>query len=384
MKFLILLFLVTVLPSNVSTTCNDFTLKLNLLKQHVEMVTNLLTLTNQRLTDITQQLKQNLTKSNEILNEKLTKTNEELYQKIIRNTQTITEQITKDNEELEHKIIEKLTKKDQSLTQKVSQMTEDVQSLTQKDKTQNSFCQSNSHRCGSCYCIEDLRIPDKHYCDCRMKPIRRDCKEHHLQGERINGLYRINHDTDGNDVSVYCDQTTDGGGWTVIQRRVDGTTNFFRNWQTYKQGFGQLHYEHWLGNDNIHLLTRPRDSYSEIRFDLQRKDYGRRQYAKYSLFRIDNELNAYKLHISGFSGNIGQDKMNYHNGMKWSTRDRDNDLRPAHDCAYDQRGAWWYNGCETSNLNGIYDSFNKEKNPDEAFGWNPFRLEFSEMKVRRK
>ena len=118
------------------------------------------------------------------------------------------------------------------------------------------------------------------------------------------------------------------GGWTVIQRRVDGTTNFFRNWQAYKQGFGQLHHEHWLGNDNIYLLTgQSFHTGSEVRFDLQRKDYSERQYAKYSLFRIDNEANVYKLHISGFSGNVWEDKMAYHNRMKWTTRDRDNDWR---------------------------------------------------------
>ena len=195
MKFLLLFSLVAVLPSS-EASCSDFTLELNLLKQHVEMLTNLLTLTNQRLTEVSQQLKQNITKTNEGgLKEKLTNATENLNQKLSQNTHSITQQIAKANQELENKVNQKLTQKDQGLTEKLAEIVQDVKSITQKDKTLNSFCQSNSNRCGSCYCVEDFRIPDKHYCDCRMKPVRRDCMEHHWQGENINGLYRINHNS---------------------------------------------------------------------------------------------------------------------------------------------------------------------------------------------
>ena len=39
---------------------------------------------------------------------------------------------------------------------------------------------------------------------------------------------------------MYCDQTTAGGGRTVIQERMDGSDNFNRTQEDYKHGFGNL------------------------------------------------------------------------------------------------------------------------------------------------
>ncbi|XP_066924032.1 fibrinogen C domain-containing protein 1-like [Clytia hemisphaerica] len=216
---------------------------------------------------------------------------------------------------------QKLATNNQILKQQLSQTEQKVKALVAKDQTLNGYCKIKSNQCGSCYCAQDFNIPAKFYCDCRARAARRDCKEHYLQGERTNGLYRINLNTYGIVVPVFCDQTTDGGGWTLLQRRVDGSTNFFRNWETYKEGFGQLQHEHWLGNDNLHLLTAQSVlTGSEVRFDLQVKDSTSWKYAKYSSFHIDGESNAYQLHINGHTGNA-EDAMVNHNGMKWSTPD---------------------------------------------------------------
>lgn len=56
-------------------------------------------------------------------------------------------------------------------------------------------------------------------------------------------------------IQVFCDQTTDGGRWTVFQRRIDGSVNFFQDWDNYKSGFGQLQNEFWLGNENIFTMS---------------------------------------------------------------------------------------------------------------------------------
>ena len=199
-----------------------------------------------------------------------------------------------------------------------------------------------------CLCVEDYNLLEKYFCDCRVQQTRRDCKEHYLQGERINGLYKINKNINGRVIQVFCDQTTDGGGWTVIQRRMDGSENFFRNWTEYKTGFGQLHREHWLGNENIYLLTAQAFfKGSEVRFDMLAKGESSMEWAKYSSFDVDNEATGYELHVSGHSGNVrGGYKFTYHDGMKFTTYDRDNDSYQPKNCARFRFGAWWYKGCQ--------------------------------------
>lgn len=55
---------------------------------------------------------------------------------------------------------------------------------------------------------------------------------------------------------VFCDMETSGGGWTIIQRRKSGLVSFYRDWKQYKQGFGSIRGDFWLGNDHIHRLSR--------------------------------------------------------------------------------------------------------------------------------
>eukprot|EP00105_Crassostrea_gigas_P000181 XP_011411900.1 PREDICTED: microfibril-associated glycoprotein 4-like [Crassostrea gigas] len=148
---------------------------------------------------------------------------------------------------------------------------------------------------------------------------------------------------------VYCDMTTDGGGWTVIQRRMDGSVNFYRSWQTYKDGFGKVQGEYWLGNEDIHMLTSK--TKQELRVDLQ-KFSGEKAYAKYSRFTVGSESEKYKLSVGGYSGTAG-DSLAYHNSMKFSTRDQDNDLWNKH-CSVVNQGGWWFKACVNADLNGPY------------------------------
>ena len=60
--------------------------------------------------------------------------------------------------------------------------------------------------------------------------------------------------------NVYCDMSTDGGGWNVLQRRQEGSVDFYRGWNDYKSDLGQLNAVFWLGNDKIHRLTAARPS----------------------------------------------------------------------------------------------------------------------------
>ena len=75
---------------------------------------------------------------------------------------------------------------------------------------------------------------------------------------------------------------TDGGGWTVFQRRKDGSVEFYQNWVDYVHGFENPSGEYWLGLSKIHRLAN-RTSPAQLRVDLRDKD-GNSAYASYSTF----------------------------------------------------------------------------------------------------
>ena len=179
--------------------------------------------------------------------------------------------------------------------------------------------------------------------------------------------------------NVYCDMRTDGGGWTVFQRRQDGSVDFYRGWNDYKSGFGQLTAEFWLGNDKIHRLTAARPS--SLRVELEDWN-GVRVFAKYGKFKIGDEQVQYRLEVGSYSGTAG-DSLAYHNNMAFSSKDRDND-RWGRNCAVSLTGAWWYNSCHYSNINGKYL---RDKVDERGVTWYHFNmkylsLKFAEMKLR--
>ena len=180
-------------------------------------------------------------------------------------------------------------------------------------------------------------------------------------------------------LNVYCDMRTDGGGWTVFQRRQDGSVDFYRGWNDYKSGFGQLTAEFWLGNDKIHRLTAARPS--SLRVELVDWN-GVRVYAKNGKFNIGDEQAKYRLKVGSYSGTAADSLTRHHNNMAFSTKDRDND-NDGSSCAVKCTGAWWYNNCQHSNLNGRY--LGKQRNW-QGLRWDYFRidlsLKFTEMKLR--
>ena len=178
---------------------------------------------------------------------------------------------------------------------------------------------------------------------------------------------------------------TDGGGWTVFQRRVDGSVDFYRRWTDYQQGFGILSGEFWLGLDKIHRLT---PTATQLRIDMQDFE-GNSRYVQYSSFSVGDSVSKYTQSVSGYSGTAG-DSLSAgpynHNGHKFSTRDLDNDASSSH-CAHAYKGAWWYRSCHYSNLNGLYHG-----GPHSSFAdgvnWQAWRgyhysLKFTEMKLRK-
>ena len=103
--------------------------------------------------------------------------------------------------------------------------------------------------------------------------------------------------------------TTDGGGWTVFQRRLDGSVDFYLAWEFYKNGFGDLTGEFWLGNDNLHRLTAADGVI--LRVDLEDFD-GNITYAEYMNFKVAGEADKYRLLIGGYNGTAGDSMAGTH------------------------------------------------------------------------
>ncbi|XP_054440812.1 fibrinogen C domain-containing protein 1 [Pteronotus mesoamericanus] len=214
----------------------------------------------------------------------------------------------------------------------------------------------------------------------------RDCLDVLLSGRQEDGVYSVfpTHDPAG--FQVYCDMRTDGGGWTVFQRREDGSVNFFRGWEAYRDGFGKLTGEHWLGLKRLHMLTA--QAAYELHVDLEDFDNGT-AYARYGnfgvgLFSVDPEEDGFPLTVADYSGTAG-DSLLKHSGMRFTTKDRDSD-HSENNCAAFYRGAWWYRNCHTSNLNGQYlrgahASYADGVEWSSWTGWQ-YSLKFSEMKIR--
>ena len=88
-------------------------------------------------------------------------------------------------------------------------------------------------------------------------PIARDCSDILDQGFTENyGIYCIQPSGDSEFLEVVCDMKTNGQAWIVVQRRFDGSEDFYLPWEDYKNGFGNLTGEHWLGLQKLYKLTR--------------------------------------------------------------------------------------------------------------------------------
>ncbi|XP_069369875.1 tenascin isoform X1 [Paralichthys olivaceus] len=206
----------------------------------------------------------------------------------------------------------------------------------------------------------------------------RDCAQIYLNGETTSGLYTIHvGGEEGQPIQVYCDMTTDGGGWTVALRRQNGKLEFYRNWKNYTAGFGNMNDEFWLGLSNLYKMTS--SGHYELRVDL--RDKGETAYAQYDKFTLAEPRTRYKIYIGAYSGTAG-DSMTYHQGRPFSTYDNDNDIAVTN-CALSYKGAFWYKNCHRVNLMGKYGD-NSHSKGINWFHWkgHEHSIEFAEMKIR--
>ncbi|CAB1317263.1 unnamed protein product [Coregonus sp. 'balchen'] len=178
---------------------------------------------------------------------------------------------------------------------------------------------------------------------------RADCLQAQEAGHGTSGMYLLKPGEAERPMQVWCEQGLDNGGWTVIQSRRDGSINFFRNWDAYKNGFGNIDGEYWLGLLGIYNLGKQGD----YRLLVELEDWvGKKVYAEYSSFHLEHENEGYRLRLGTYQGNAG-DSLSSHNGKQFTTLDRDKDAFSGN-CAHVHKGGWWYNSCGQANLNGVW------------------------------
>ncbi|XP_077978080.1 fibrinogen-like protein 1 [Glandiceps talaboti] len=202
---------------------------------------------------------------------------------------------------------------------------------------------------------ELLRLVTQLTTECEVKGPYKDCGAKWIStgGNITQGIHQIQPTGIRSPFDVYC-EVSNSSVWTVIQRRLDGSVDFYKTWEDYKTGFGNIDGEYWLGNDNIYALTN--QATYKLRIDLEDWD-GTTSYAEYDQFWIEDEANDYTLHVGEYSGtagdamNIGPWNERVNNGQPFSTRDRNND---GNSCADSYSSGWWFNACYLCNLNGLY------------------------------
>uniref|UniRef100_A0A8C3YMG3 Angiopoietin-2 n=1 Tax=Catagonus wagneri TaxID=51154 RepID=A0A8C3YMG3_9CETA len=195
--------------------------------------------------------------------------------------------------------------------------------------------------------------------------IFRDCAEAFKSGLTTSGTYTLTFPNSTEEIKAYCDMETGGGGWTVIQRREDGSVDFQRTWKEYKVGFGSPSGEHWLGNEFVSQVTNQKRYVLKIHL----RDWeGNEAYSLYEHFYLSSEEFNYRIHLKGLTGTAGKISSISQPGNDFSTKDADND-KCICKCSQMLTGGWWFDACGPSNLNGMYYPQRQNTNKFNGIKW---------------
>ena len=180
---------------------------------------------------------------------------------------------------------------------------------------------------------------------------KRDCADWLKHGHKTDDVYYIHFN--GSPKKVFCDMTTDGGGWIVMQKRFDGSVDFNRDWKTYQSGFGDANGELWLGNEFIHQYT----STQQTEMYVEGKAFdGQIAVSRLSNAIVGSSVAKYPITFdSCLSTEVAWcTDFEIHNNTKYSTNDADNDNNAGMACAVIYPSGWWFRICFSVNLNGLY------------------------------
>lgn len=204
----------------------------------------------------------------------------------------------------------------------------------------------------------------------------RDCMDALNRGKVLSGVTRIRPSQEPKE--VWCDQETEGGGWTVMlwRKKQPIQIDFRRNWQSYSEGFGSADGEYWIGLETLYKLTKG-NPYN-LRVEMTWED--EEAVSLYDFFSVGpGRLGSrgYELNVGGYNkSSTGGDAMEYHSGMDFSTYDRDNDGATGGSCSeWSGGGGWWFNFCYYSNPTGIYPPMDLPPNTqvDHLIEWRKWQ-----------
>ncbi|CAI9591615.1 unnamed protein product [Staurois parvus] len=183
-----------------------------------------------------------------------------------------------------------------------------------------------------------------------------------------SGIYIIQPEGTQFSFEAFCDMDYRGGGWTVLQKRIDGTIDFQRTWLDYMEGFGELSGEFWLGLRKTFCILNQKNTSFMLNIALEAED-GSQAYATYDNFWIEDEKTSFIMHVGRYFGTAGDAIRGYkkednQNAMPFSTYDIDNDNcypscffngTKVNSCSqHNNKSGWWFSQCGLANLNGVH------------------------------
>ncbi|XP_066923437.1 ficolin-3-like [Clytia hemisphaerica] len=168
----------------------------------------------------------------------------------------------------------------------------------------------------------------------------RDCQDVYDRGSKASGFYSVNLLGKG-ERDVFCNMDFQGGGWMAFTYRIHGGGWWDTKFDKYKNGFGRAPEDYYLGNENLHQLTKSGEY--ELYYLTDARDTPTTYHGWYGQFSVSDEADFYRLSIGDFRE--GTDVFFTGNGKQFTAKDVDKDGNNDRNCASMKKGGFWYVNC---------------------------------------